>query len=101
MILRLCFCVVCCQTLSSVTAFVCFRVVVFFLRLRVCLLMCLCVCVCCVCVFVFFVVKIVWCKRCLVSKVSGVKIVCCKSCLVSQVSSVEAVKGAWCKSVLL
>ena len=32
--------------------------------------------------FVFFVVKIVWCKRCLVSKVSGVKGVWCKRCLV-------------------
>ena len=100
-----CFCVVCCKKLSMVAAFVClfYCVIVFFRLLRLCL--------------VFFVVKIVWCKRRLVSKVSGVKVsgvkgvwskrvpgvkvVCCKKWLVSQVSSVEVVKGAWCKSVLL
>ena len=40
-------------------------------------------------------------KGLLCKRVPGVKIVCCKSCLVSRVSGVEVVKGAWCKSVLL
>ena len=70
-----CFCVVCCKKLSMVAAFVClfYCVIVFFRLLRLCL--------------VFFVVKIVWCKRRLVSKVSGVK--------------VSGVKSFWCKRCLV
>lgn len=56
--LFVCFCVVCCQKLSSVTAFACFFCLIVFFRVCAFAFLYVCVyCACCVCAFVFFVVK--------------------------------------------
>ena len=64
MFLRGCICVVCCNKLFGVIAFVCLFFVIVFFFVFACLRFSVFVFLCCV--FVLFVVKTVWCKRCLV-----------------------------------